>query len=361
MLRSAIAFIEWSAADKAEHDHCYRERFGRPLSPATPVDLRIDAAVFVSMAGNGNRNPRTKGPRVKLASYRQCEVMRRQSSFTTGASINLSNHFLGKRLKMLSRKKNVVTTTKLIYRHSVVTRVAHWINVLCMVILLSSGLQILNAYPTLNWGQIGADADPYVARIESKIAGGKAAGDLKIAGRVFDTTGVLGASEQNGQWVFRAFPSWATLPSHQDLATGRRWHFFFAWLFVANGLIYLGASVVRRHFTRDLVPTAAELRPRHLWREVLDHARLRFPEGEAARNYNSLQKITYLVVIAVLLPLMVLTGLTMSPAMDAAVPFLLDLFGGRPSARTIHFITASLLVTFVVVHVLMVLLSGVYH
>jgi thiosulfate reductase cytochrome b subunit len=261
---------------------------------------------------------------------------------------------------MVARKKDG-STSVLVYRHSKVTRVTHWINVFCMTILLLSGLQILNAYPTLNWGQIGADTDPYLARIESRADKGKPEGDLRIAGRVFDTTGVLGASKQDGQWVLKAFPSWATLPSHRDLATGRRWHFFFAWLFVVNGLVYLVTGIVRRHFTHDLVPTAGELQPRHLLREVLGHARLRFPKGEAARHYNVLQKLTYLVVVAVLLPLMVLTGLTMSPGMDAALPFLLDFFGGRPSARTIHFIAASLLVAFVIVHVLMVLLSGVFN
>ncbi len=101
--------------------------------------------------------------------------------------------------------------------------------------------------------------------------------------------------------------------------------------------------------------------PRHLWREVVEHARLRFPKGEAARRYNSLQKLAYLSVVIVAAPLMVLTGLTMSPAIDAAAPLLLDLFGGRQSARTIHFAVANLLVLFVVVHVVMVLLSGVWN
>lgn len=249
----------------------------------------------------------------------------------------------------------------LIYRHGRVARLTHWINVLCLTVLLVSGLQILNAYPTLHWGNIGAETDPYLARIEAVDAAGEQRGILRIGGHAIDMTGVLGVSEQGGVRVPRAFPAWITLPSGQDLATGRRWHFFFAWLFVANGVLYLATALALGHFKRDLLPFGGELHPRHLWHEVIDHARLRFPKGEAARRYNALQKLTYLAVILVLLPLMLLTGLTMSPAMDAAAPFLLDLFGGRQSARTIHFLTASLLVAFVVVHVLMVLLSGLWN
>ncbi|USU05609.1 cytochrome b/b6 domain-containing protein [Sphingomonadaceae bacterium OTU29LAMAA1] len=238
------------------------------------------------------------------------------------------------------------------------TRVTHWINVLCLTVLLFSGLQILNAYPSLHWGQIGADADPYVARIDASGDGDHPRGVLHLGRRRMDTTGVLGVSRQDGEPVTRGFPSWITLPSGQDLATGRRWHFFFAWLFVANGLVYLGTALALGHFRRDLLPSRSEVRPRHLWHEMLDHARLRFPKGEAARRYNALQKLTYLAVIVGLLPTMLLTGLTMSPGFDAAAPFLLDLFGGRASARTLHFATASLLVLFVIVHVLMVVLSG---
>lgn len=246
----------------------------------------------------------------------------------------------------------------LTYRHAVVTRITHWTNVLCLTVLLLSGLQILNAYPSLHWGQIGADADPYLARIEATDDSDHQRGVLHLGGHDIGTTGILGVSRQDGEPVTRGFPSWITLPSGQGLATGRRWHFFFAWLFVANGLLYLVTSLALGHFRRDLLPSRDELGLRHIWREVLDHARLRFPKGEAARRYNALQKLTYLAVIVVLLPTMLLTGLTMSPGFNAAAPFLLDLFGGRASARTIHFVTASLLVLFVVVHVLMVVLSG---
>lgn len=248
-----------------------------------------------------------------------------------------------------------------IRRHSIATRLTHWLNVLCLSFLLLSGLQIFNAHPELYWGHYGANGDPAVLTIGSESGGGQSRGFLRIAGLEIPTTGVLGVSQADGEQTSRAFPSWATIPSFQDLAAGRRWHFFFAWLFVINGIVYLGFSVLSGHFRKDLAPKPHELSPSHLGREILDHARLRFPEGEEAKHYNALQKLTYLAVIVILLPLMVLTGLTMSPGVDAALPALVEIFGGRQSARTIHFFTASALVIFVIVHVAMVVLSGTWN
>lgn len=251
--------------------------------------------------------------------------------------------------------------TVLVRRHSVATRLTHWLNVLCLGFLLLSGLQIFNAYPQLHWGQYGADDDPAFLKIGSTDDGGTPHGFLKIGSLSVSTTGVLGVSKVDGELASRAFPAWLTLPSYQDLALGRRWHFFFAWAFFLNGLVYLAWGVLSGHFRRDLAPNRHELAPRHLWREIIDHARLRFPSGEAAKRYNALQKLTYIVVIGGLLPLMVLTGLTMSPGVDAVFPILLDIFGGRQSARALHFISASLIVLFVVVHVAMVVLSGLWN
>lgn len=261
-----------------------------------------------------------------------------------------------RRLLRPSRRRSI-----LIRRHSAMTRLTHWLNVLCLGILLLSGLQIFNAYPRLHWGQYGADDDPAILTIGAGGSNGEPQGFIRIAGVSIPTTGVLGLSKMDGEWTPRAFPAWLTLPSYQDLAAGRRWHFFFAWVFVVNGLAYLGYGLVSRHIRRDLVPDRHELAARHLWSEIVDHARLRFPSGEQARRYNVLQKLAYIVVIGALLPLMVLTGLTMSPGVDAAFPVLLDIFGGRQSARTLHFVTASLLVAFVVVHVAMVVLSGPWN
>jgi len=246
-------------------------------------------------------------------------------------------------------------------RHSVVTRLTHWLNVFCLSLLLLSGLQIFNAHPELYWGQYGADGDPAVLTVGSEKGADGLRGFVRVAGADLTTTGLLGVSPAEGRLTARAFPDWATIPSFQDLAAGRRWHFFFAWLLVINGAIYLLHGLLTGHLWRDLAPSLRQLSPRHLWHEIVDHIRLRFPEGDEAKHYNGLQKLAYLAVIVVLLPTMVLTGLTMSPGMDAAVPWLVDLFGGRQSARTIHFVTAALLVLFVLVHLAMVVLSGPWN
>jgi thiosulfate reductase cytochrome b subunit len=129
---------------------------------------------------------------------------------------------------------------------------------------------------------------------------------------------------------------------------------------VLNGLTYVGFSLWNRHLQRDLTPTRAELTPKRLWRDIVQHAQFKFPRGEAAKRYNPLQKLAYLGVIC-LLTLMILAGLTMSPGVDAAFPWLVDLFGGRQSARTIHWITANLIVLFVAVHLFMVVAAGVVN
>ncbi|MGG6892390.1 cytochrome b/b6 domain-containing protein [Rhizobium sp. BR 315] len=252
-------------------------------------------------------------------------------------------------------------TRVFIRRHSLVTRITHWLNVLCLSLLLMSGLQIFNAHPSLYWGQYGADADPSWLSIAAVQDGDSTRGVLRIGRLSIVTTGILGVSREGGELTERGFPTWATIPSYQDLTTGRQWHLFFAWLFVINGSIYALYGFFGGHFRRDLAPSAEELSPGHLKQEIADHARLRFPKGEKARHYNALQKLTYLIVIFVLLPLMLATGLTMSPAMDAGFPFLLDFFGGRQSARSIHFICAWSIVLFVLVHVAMVILSGLWN
>ncbi|MDM0074807.1 cytochrome b/b6 domain-containing protein [Variovorax sp. J2P1-59] len=250
---------------------------------------------------------------------------------------------------------------QLIRRHSATVRITHWLNVACLSFLLMSGLQIFNAHPRLYWGQYGADADPAFIAIGATPSGDTLQGFLQIGPVSVRTTGFLGVSEEGDGATSRAFPAWMTIPSYHDLGAGRHWHLFFAWLLVFNGLIYLTHGLWSGHFRRDFLPSVGQLTARHLWHEVLDHARLRFARGEAARRYNVLQKLSYLVVVFGLLPLMVLTGLTMSPGLDATFHFLPDLFGGRPSARTLHFISAFLLVLFVVVHVVMVIVSGLWN
>lgn len=211
-----------------------------------------------------------------------------------------------------------------IYRHTRIVRIAHWINALCFLLLLMSGLQIFNAHPALYWGQSGNDYDtPW-----------------------FEISG---------------FPWAITLPGWRDLAAGRNWHFFLAWVLVINGITYIAFSIANRHFARDILPEKREFKLAHLWEEVVHHAQFKRITGPAAKRYNTLQKFAYVAVIFVLLPGIVLTGLTMSPGFNAIAPFLLDLFGGRQSARSIHFICANLLVLFLVIHLVEVVVAGAWN
>jgi thiosulfate reductase cytochrome b subunit len=226
-------------------------------------------------------------------------------------------------------------------------------------------LRLFNYHPALYWGNVGYGGVSAFLAIGSKIDPVNRApvGFVRIAGREFVTTGVLGVSydSDRGRMVPRAFPAWLTLPGEPGLALARDWHFLMAWVLLATGIVYLWFGLVNGHLLRDLAPTADQLRPRRVLADIWNHIRLRSPRGEAARHYNLLQKLAYLTVILVLLPLMLLSGVTMSPAVVAAAPWLLDLFGGRQSARTIHFLVANLLVLFVLVHVLEMILAGAFN
>ena len=248
----------------------------------------------------------------------------------------------------------------LVRRHSVVVRVTHWINAISLCLLLFSGLQIFNAHPQLYFGQQSDFGHSWLG-MGAYASGDTLHGVTRLGPLVFDTTGFLGASSEHGVVVSRGFPQWLTIPSTRYLALGRRWHFFFAWVFAINIAVYLASAVIGGHLKRDLAPTLDQLKPRHVLRDIWDHMRLRFPKGEEARRYNVLQKGAYLGVVLVLLPAMILTGMTMSPSLDANFPWLLDLFGGRQSARSIHFITASLIVLFFFVHIIMVVLAGPWN
>ncbi|MSU91558.1 hypothetical protein GE300_18420 [Rhodobacteraceae bacterium 2CG4] len=239
-------------------------------------------------------------------------------------------------------------------RHHAATRLWHWINFAALLILLASGLAIFNAHPMLYWGTDGAypeDAWLLVGSVGD-------AGYLQIGERTVETTGVLGYwANEKGEMRRWAFPEWSILPSNSNLAIARRWHLTFGWLFALGLGAFLVASLVNGHL-RALLPGRREMAPRHLLGCCRDHAMLRFPRGAEAIRYNVLQKLSYLAVIVVLIPVMILTGLAMSPGIVAAWPWLLDLFGGRQSARSVHFIVAVLLVLFFLVHILMILLSG---
>jgi thiosulfate reductase cytochrome b subunit len=245
------------------------------------------------------------------------------------------------------------------YRHRLPVRLMHWINVLCLTILLMSGLTIFNAHPNLYWGQDSSFGHPWLAITAKAMDQGMVQGVTRIAGHEFVTHGVLGVSRVDGAYTVRAFPSWATIPGPQWLSMGRHWHFFFAWVFVVNGIAYLAYTLASGHLRRDLWPTRAEWRG--IGHSIKDHLLFRHPTGEAAKRYNVLQNIAYLVVIFGLLPLVVLCGLAMSPMLDTALSGWVDWLGGRQSARTLHFLAAAGLLLFVLIHVFEVLVSGAWN
>ncbi len=247
-----------------------------------------------------------------------------------------------------------------ILRHSLAVRIMHWLNFITLTVMLMSGLQIFNAHPALYWGRTSHFSRPVLSMGAMEDDQGHAWGVTTVGSHTFVTTGVLGWSKgSDGTYVDRGFPTWATLPGPQWLAMGRAWHFFFAWILVVNGAAYVILGILSGHIRRDLWLTRVDWR--RLWHTFIEHARLRFPKGDEARRYNGIQKLAYLFIIFIVAPLIVLTGLTMSPTMDAGWPWLLWVFDGRQSARTIHFICAMTLVGFFLVHIAMVILSGVWN
>ena len=246
--------------------------------------------------------------------------------------------------------------TYLFYRHTVPVRLMHWINALCLAIMLMTGLQIFNAHPALYWGK-SADFDHPILSMTAEGTQDNFHGVTQIGPWKFNTDGVFGASDSDGVKTVRGFPEWATFPGPSPyLAVGRLWHFGFAWLLVLNGLLYFAYAFWSGHFRKELLPTGADFK--NLPHEIVTHAKLQFPKGEAAKHYNGMQKMTYFVAIFVLGPLIVLTGLTMSPTMDSAFPILLWVFGGRQSARTIHFIVAFSFLGFFFVHMAALIASA---
>jgi thiosulfate reductase cytochrome b subunit len=224
-----------------------------------------------------------------------------------------------------------------------------------------SGLNIFNAHPALNLGKSSYNGlVPILEMSAVRSASGELVGKTNIFGYTLETTGLFGASRNiNGDLTARGFPSWATIPGAQWLAMARHWHFFFAWLFVINGICYLSYSFFTKHVQRDLAVSKQDRAT--IWQSIKDHIRFKHHSGEEARHYNVLQKIAYLSVIFILLPLVILMGWAMSPFLNSLLPGWIDFFGGRQSARTIHFIVAWLLVAFVFIHVFQVIITGLWN
>ncbi|MEH3103026.1 MAG: cytochrome b/b6 domain-containing protein [Sphingomonas phyllosphaerae] len=208
-----------------------------------------------------------------------------------------------------------------IHRHRLATRIWHWINAVAIFILIGSGLGISNAHPHLYWGRFGANFDHAWAHLPR-------------------------------------FPAWLTIPASYNLAISRRWHLFFALVLAFSLLAYMMVSLLNRHFQRDLRVRRRDVGAAHLVADLRAHLALRFHDPEAPGEYNALQKLSYVAVIFLALPLVILTGLALSPGMNAAWPWLLDLFGGRQSARSLHFIAMAVIAAFTIVHLALVLLAG---
>ena len=204
-------------------------------------------------------------------------------------------------------------------RHALSTRLWHWLNLLCVVVLFMSGLTISNAHRRLYWGDWGFEASQ--------------------------------------AWLMvPRFPDWMTIPGYYSLAVARDWHILMAWPF-ALGLLFMWiAMMINRHFKRDIVTKPREWRPSAIWRDVVEHLKLNFDHHE--RKYNFLQKLAYGLVLGVFLPMMIFTGISISPGMEPTFGWLVDLLGGRQSARSLHFIFAFAIAGFFIVHVLLVILSG---
>lgn len=257
--------------------------------------------------------------------------------------------------------KHAASSGYLYYRHPLPIRIMHWINLFLLAILLMSGLNIFNAHSALYWGKSSYTGTPPFLEMGSRTnEKGKLSGMTKIFGYEFQTTGFLGASKNSaGELVKQGFPAWLTIPSDRWLAMARRWHLFFAWLLVINGLVFIFYGIATGHFRRELLPRGKDWRS--IGTTILDHLRFHHPTGENAKYYNILQKLAYLGVIFLLIPLGIMNGLGMSPALDTFPTGWVDIFGGRQSMRTIHFFVAWALVLFLIIHVFMVIVTGFWN
>lgn len=263
-----------------------------------------------------------------------------------------------------------------IYRHPLAVRLFHWINALCFVILLMSGLQIFNAYSRLHWGDVGYDGGDVQGMGDHQLTGRGLPAIFEITGtgtmedptswvqigshRIY-TTGFLGVphlAPPFGVWNL-AFPPWMTLPSGVvAVSYGRGWHFLFAWILLFNLGWYWIYAWSSGRVKRVLLPTRAQFRLKAILHDLWHHVRLKRHTGVEAQHYNFLQRLAYLFVLFVLLPNQILSGMALSNSAVAIFPWLIDLFHGRQTARTLHFIGAMSLLLFLFIHVFQVFVAG---
>jgi thiosulfate reductase cytochrome b subunit len=212
-------------------------------------------------------------------------------------------------------------------RHSSLVRLTHWLTTLSFLALLVTGTEILISHPRFYWGETGNIQTPALFTIP-----------IPTSRATFPNGYGYMLPDQNG---------WS-----------RYLHFQAAWLAVLTGLLYLGFGLFQGHFRRNLLPASSDLTPKGLWNVIAGHLRFKRPGEDEADSYNVLQRVTYLLVIFVLFPLVIWTGLAMSPGFASAFPGAVTIFGGQQSARTLHFFVSVFLVVFLLVHILMVWLAG---
>jgi thiosulfate reductase cytochrome b subunit len=275
----------------------------------------------------------------------------------------------------MTTSENALSTPSFVqvaYRHPWPVRLWHWANAGAVLALLLTGLLIFDIHPHLYWGEAGQEGEgaflsftrapadnrtvaPEGAPADS--AGSTAPPRTQwTLGRHHWGTGKMGSILEDGfggSYLLVASP-----PADWQFGATRGWHFAFAWFLGFSLPAYAIYLLVSRRLTRTLLPSREELRPRSLAQELWKHLRFHRARGAEARHYNSLQKMTYLAVIFVLIPAMVLSGIAMSNTASAVWPHLSLLFGGHQSARSVHFITAMLLLVFVLVHVFQVFVAG---
>ncbi|HLN86241.1 MAG TPA: cytochrome b/b6 domain-containing protein [Candidatus Limnocylindrales bacterium] len=249
-----------------------------------------------------------------------------------------------------------MSTVPLAYRHNRITRLTHWANAFGLMILLMSGLMIFNAHPHLYWGHT-SEPDKAFLSIGADDSGGDPRGYVEVLGRRIDTTGVLGLQQTADGPSQRAFPSWLTVPGYYSLAGARRWHFFFGWFFTINGLLYIAYNFAVGHLRKFFFTPRDAAKVPAMIAYYLKLRKTSPQEGE----YNPLQKMAYTSVFVMLAPLILSSGMAMSPQLNVTFNWMPALLGGRQSARTIHFILAFGILFFVFGHVFMVITQGFFN
>jgi thiosulfate reductase cytochrome b subunit len=212
-------------------------------------------------------------------------------------------------------------------RHSALIRATHWITTLCFLALLVTGAEIVISHPRFYWGETGNVLTPALFQIP-----------IPASRHLVQTGYGYVLPDQNG---------WS-----------RYLHFQAAWIAVLTGLLYVISMLFTGHLRKDLLPDKSDLSWRSFSTTIASHLRFARPSEEEAWSYNLLQRLSYLFVIFVLFPLVIWTGLAMSPAFVSAFPATVNLLGGQQSARTLHFFVSLALLLFLFVHVVMIFLAG---